>query len=310
MSTHSSMKIYILSPRVREEHTYSLHQLCSHINALRSEAYIFYGPNPEQTYTNLYPEIPRVKVHPVNMIEDSAENLFIVSDPSQVAPLYTQCKNIRYAIWWLHPSLSYPLEHILLQDIPIIHLFPTMYTYYTVRPLLAVGSKVFFLGDSIEDRFIVFSPEEFLDSKENVVVYHGKIDQMTSFICENTGISCIDVSSLTAEQRREVYKRAKVFANFGYHLGKSLYMREAAACGCIIITHRSGAANCKEDIPIEEKIGFDTEIVPLLSDIFQNFQTYYIKQDDFRLGIRGEKTEAIVKTQLFLENVGCVSQPT
>jgi len=47
------------------------------------------------------------------------------------------------------------------------------------------------------------------------------------------------------------------------NLGKDRFMREAAVSGCVVVTHKSGAAGYKEDVPIDEKVGFDTEM-PLI----------------------------------------------
>lgn len=299
------MKIYLLCPYIKNNRTYSIHQLCSYINALGREGYILYVPNPENQFNSLYPEIPRVKIHPVGMIDDKPENMIITLDMYQIASIRNQCKNIRIAVWWLTGSVVSDLEQVFqqLQGISIIHLFPTYFSYVTVRPLLPVGTKVFFIGDNVEDAFIVSSPDISKLQKENLVAYAGTMDQMSAVLCENANIHCVDVSMLCIEDRVEIYKKAKVFTNFGYYLGKDRFMREAAVSGCVVVTHKSGAAGCKEDTPIDEKIGFDTEAPVMIANIFNNFEKYYMKQDGLRSLVKAEKTDNIINTQLFLENI-------
>lgn len=299
------MKIYLLSPLVKNNRSYSIHQLCSYINALGREGYILYAPNPNNEFNSIYPDMPRVKIHPIGMLADDSKNMIILPDISLVPLIRSQCKNIRIAIWWVGSNIVSDLENIFneLQGTTLIHIFPTYFSYVTVRPLLPIGTKVFFIGDNVDDTFIVSNPDIYKLQKENLVAYSGTMDNMSRLLCENSNIKCVDVSMLRKEDRIEVYKKAKVFTNFGYYLGKDRFMREAASSGCVIVTHKSGAAGYKEDIPIEEKVGFDTDAPVMIANIFNDFETYYIKQEPLRAIIKSEKTENIIKTQMFLENI-------
>lgn len=304
-ATILSMKIYLLCPYVKNNRSYSIHQLCSYINALGREGYILYAPNPDNQFLNLYPEIPRVKIQPVVTVEDIPENMLIVPDIYHVSTIRNQCKSIRYAVWWLSGSVVSDLEQVFtqLQGVSMVHLFPTYFAYVTIRPLLPVGTKVFFLGDNVADEFIVSTPDISKMEKQDLVAYSGSMDQMSALLCEAANIKCVDVSMLRIEDRISVYQKAKVFTNFGYYLGKDRFMREAAVSGCVVVTHKSGAAGYKEDVPIDEKVGFDTEVPLMIANIFNNFESYYVKQDGLRSMVKSEKTDNIVKTQLFLETI-------
>jgi hypothetical protein len=302
---NNTMKIYIVSCRERSSETYSLHQLCSYINALKKEAYMYYDPNEKGDFQNVYPFLSRIKVHPHDTVHDVEENLILVTDVADIRKYRQTFKKIRIAIWWLSTSVSdlYDLFQRISEE-KVIHLLPTYYSYITIRPLLPSHSKVFFLGDNIHDSFIVEHKTPLAQERGNCVAYYGHRDIITENICIMNQIPCINIQHLSMEERKEVYRSCKVFANFRYHTGKDIFCREAALSGCVVLSHKCGASGFKEDVDIEEKVVYDHEIPTLMWDIFKDFQKYYEKQEEYRTVIRKEKTEAIIKTELFLENIG------
>ena len=94
---------------------------------------------------------------------------------------------------------------------------------------------------------------------------------------------------------QELFKKSKVYIDFGYHPGKDRIPREAAVNDCCIITNREGSAKNNIDIPIFDKYKFSepikdqTKIFELISDIFANYKLLHLKKI-----LTHEMTEIIV----------------
>ncbi|MEY4278065.1 MAG: hypothetical protein RL377_69, partial [Bacteroidota bacterium] len=93
-----------------------------------------------------------------------------------------------------------------------------------------------------------------------------------------------------------MYRRAKLYVDFGTHPGKDRIPREAVIHQCCLLTNKKGSANYYEDVPILEayKIN-DAELdIDNLStrvrDIFENYNSHNEHFENYRNIIRGEKT--------------------
>ena len=89
--------------------------------------------------------------------------------------------------------------------------------------------------------------------------------------------------------------KSKVYIDFGHHPGKDRFPREAASCGCCIITGMKGAAKYYEDVSIPAEFKFESnkkEIANIISKIeecFNNFDSESLKFDDYRKKIKLEE---------------------
>lgn len=91
---------------------------------------------------------------------------------------------------------------------------------------------------------------------------------------------------------------AKVYVDFGNHPGKDRIPREAAACGCCVLTNRKGSAAYQEDVGIPEhyKINGTEEVDDILEKIYSLIDCYDEKKEEFseyRLTVYGEKEKFV-----------------
>lgn len=99
---------------------------------------------------------------------------------------------------------------------------------------------------------------------------------------------------------------AKVYVDFGAHPGKDRIPREAASCGCCVITNKKGSAAFWEDVPVLEAYKFSNvssqydKIANLLKDICADFKKHSINFDVYRQFIKeeGKKFTNDVKNML------------
>jgi hypothetical protein len=71
---------------------------------------------------------------------------------------------------------------------------------------------------------------------------------------------------MTKEQIKKQLQSSKIYIDFGNHPGKDRFPREAAICGCCILTGKSGAAENDVDISIPSRYKFDDTIesIPII----------------------------------------------
>ena len=97
-------------------------------------------------------------------------------------------------------------------------------------------------------------------------------------------IKWIPLINLTNYQVRELLMTSKVYVDFGNHPGKDRFPREAAICGCCVITGKRGSAKFERDVLIEEKYKFvdskesGKDIIKCIKNCFNNFEN---SQEEF-----------------------------
>ena len=107
----------------------------------------------------------------------------------------------------------------------------------------------------------------------------------------------VPIQNLTTWQVKELLLQSKVYIDFGNHPGKDRFPREAAMCGCIVITGRRGSAKFYNDVPIDDKFKFKDskknieKIVTKVRECLDNYDTQIKEFHDYRKYIRNEKEQ-------------------
>ena len=105
---------------------------------------------------------------------------------------------------------------------------------------------------------------------------------------------------------------AKGDIDFGNHPGKDRIPREAAICGCCVITNREGSAAYWQDVPILDQYKFSdikqqhTQIVELIKDICLNYDKHIDNFKEYRayIGEERERFTADVKKMIInIQNI-------
>lgn len=101
---------------------------------------------------------------------------------------------------------------------------------------------------------------------------------------------------------------AKLYVDFGRHPGKDRIPREAASCGCMVVTNREGSAAYDGDVPIpnEYKLAepFDYDMInELLKKFISEYETRFSDFDNYREIIKGEKAKFSDDVGLFINRV-------
>jgi hypothetical protein len=241
--------------------------------------------------------------------------------PEVEIPYLKPYKNYRIAIWWLSidnalspvrlalaKSWTYRLYNGILAQLLKIGtisnykrlqlLYPLISTklglqgydhfcqsYYAFEFFNGILPRRSLLGDFTDLPLDGF--KEPTPYKENQVLYNPKkgYEIMEWFIQQFPEIEWIPIQNMTKEEVTALMVNSKVYVDFGNHPGKDRIPREAALCGCIVLTNREGSAAFSEDVGLPDKYKFDkplaehAKIVALIRDIFLNYPnqqlTYY-----------------------------------
>lgn len=139
--------------------------------------------------------------------------------------------------------------------------------------------------------------------RDNVVLYNPAkgLEFTREIIAAMPDVDFLPLTGLSRNMVIEAMRHSKLYIDFGDHPGKDRMPREAAMCGCCVITGLNGSAAYREDvtIPREYKIERTEGNIPaIIEKIKYVLDTFPI--DDFepyREAIRGEKNR-------FREGVG------
>lgn len=135
------------------------------------------------------------------------------------------------------------------------------------------------VSDYINEIYLNNKPD--LESKEDIVVYNPKKGyKFTSKIIKKMpDIKWIPIQNMTNEQVLDVLNKSKLYIDFGNHPGKDRFPREAAMCGCCLITGKRGAAVNDVDISIPSKYKFAdkdkliNDICDMIKYILSNYES-------------------------------------
>lgn len=162
------------------------------------------------------------------------------------------------------------------QYLGVHHFYQSQYAYWF---LINHGAQYTYpLFDYINRDYI--NDNLTFENRKDVVLYNPKkgIEITQKLIEENPNIEFIPLQGMNREQLKELMTQSKIYIDFGHHPGKDKFPREAASCGCVIITSFEGSAQFFNDVTIDPKYKFDNTIdgvSDLIKDIFVNYEDHF-----------------------------------
>ncbi len=305
-----------------------LHQLCAILNQKGFHAFMFYREKlkKSQIYEKPVPErFLHYNTPFIAEIEDSKENLLIV--PETITRPLIEYKNIQKCEWWLaannyfwimeinsHKYLTFayhclqfllgkptPLSFNTIKKQNVIHIAQC---WYIVSHLRSKGlHNVAYLSDYLgEEHFEHSGGQHSLfaaDMREDIILYNpNRNTKYVKHIKEAfPDFEFIAIENMTPQQVIALMKKAKIYADFGAHPGKDRLPREAAMCGCCILTSTLGSADFYDDVPISHEFKFERKrknikhIAEKIKYIFENYEGEREKFNQYRDFIRNEKKQ-------------------
>lgn len=138
--------------------------------------------------------------------------------------------------------------------------------------------------------------------KENIVLYNPKkgYEYTRKLIEADSSIKWVPLINMTRDEMKNTMHKAKVYVDFGNHPGKDRIPREAALCGCCIITGTRGAAGNDVDIMIPSHFKFDERKTDI-KEIISTIHNLFVKYDILKKELESYRNK-ILKEKLAFEN--------
>lgn len=261
-------------------------------------------------------------------IEDQAENIVVV--PEVFAFKVKQIHKAKVILWWLSIdnyyynfsgsiwdtwkfNKSFALKYLIKKLIGKVkndnysiakissnkRIINAYQSEYAKQFLSSKGvTNLVALKDYINEDYVY--SDNLTDGKEDLIIYNPKKGfEFTKKLIEAAPkFNWVPIQNMNREQVRDLMNKAKVYIDFGNHPGKDRMPREAAMCGCCIITGKNGSANYFEDVAIDEtkyKFEQNKKNIPVIIDtirtLFDNYKERINDYDSYRNKICGEKAE-------------------
>lgn len=299
------MKYFIYCPsKLATGGTELLHQLCYSLSQKGIENYMVYTGTPTATPTA--ERFLKYNVKYVTEYVDSSDSILVLPE-TQIHNI-DLCQKGIVLIWWLSIDNYWTTYNI--KDVTgdvfqfakrnnVFHFVQSQYAKDYLMNTLGIHT-CYFLQDYINDDIISQGLHKApLTERENFVLYNPKkgypniINLITN---SRLDIKWIPIQNMTPSEVSELMCHSKVYIDFGHHPGKDRIPREAAICGCNIITNRLGSAKFYEDVSIPEQYKIeDMEnvdyILNQIYDLIDNYQERNKLYHTYRYNIFKEKEE-------------------
>ena len=312
-------KIYIMAPaNTASGGPLLLHQLCYNLRKRNIDAYMVYiniGNNePIHAFYKKF-NLPYVLTKD---IINKNENILITCETITDIIYNEQVSCLRKVIWWLSVDFflndykftshlnsinilktKFIRKYNFDKNIEIIHF---VQSYYARKFLMLNGIKnelIYDLSDYLDPIFTENLELSLNTTKKNIVVFNPKkgfeyTSKLIDLASKKHEIEWIPIINMTPEQVNDTLRSAKVYIDFGNHPGKDRIPREAAMCGCCIITGKMGSAQFFEDVSINEEYKFEDidenlyDVLDKIKYIFNNYNTEIEKFKQYRKKIMHE----------------------
>lgn len=337
MNKETYKKVYIFCPaNYTTGGPETLHYICDIINNNGGDAYMFYnkkGSVVPKPYT-----IYNVKV--ADKIEDSSENLFVVSEP--YTDLLFKYKKVKKAIvflsveYYIKSKSKFVINNFLKERklpkffYPLVYLYAKMRKWNMNTKFVNLTSDEYLLScnGQVNKKFLVelgVNPDkiayvcgplnkEFLEeakveaTKENVIAYNPKKGyEYTKLIIEKynelyNDAKFIPIQNMTPAEVHDLLRSAKLYIDFGNHPGPERIPREAVVSGCNIITSRNGSANFYEDVPIKDEYKFDCNNLNV-DEVCRCMNKLIVNYEEHKTDFDVFREKVFNQPEIFKENV-------
>lgn len=288
-------KIIVLCPgSVKTGGPEALHQL---VHAVRinspCEAYIcYYGDRNEKIikhYKSLYK---------VDEIELTGIKGNVLVFPEIVDPRYAVSLGADHNwAWWLSVNREYPAKYY----IGIGNLCQSEYAASIIRLL---KGKPLLLTDYLSSFHHQESHKKI--SKKDIIVYGPKSVFVALLLqIHDPRLPLKPVIGKNKNQTTELFSRAKIYIDFGWHQGRDRMPREAALYDCIVVTNRLGAANNDIDCPIKEEYKLDMNniagVTSCLRKYLKEYETRVLDFIPYKDWIKSQEQQFFEEVKIFAQ---------
>ncbi len=324
-------KLQIVSPAgAQSGGPESLHNLASLAKRLGFDVEMVYFPYREGH------QLPDRYVHyqvPVSTLKDESDVAVIF--PEVYCMQAFKLKNAKPLLWWLSVDFFERIKYHSFRD-KVRYVLMALRGERPLRGVKALkgithitkaaydrafleknGIKGMQLAGPISSFYLQPHSAGLMEQKQNIILYSPRRDTKVApaLMAHFPEYKFVPLSGLSEDGLRNIYRSSKLYIDFGNHPGKERMPREAAACGCCVITGLLGSAANDVDVPIPSRFKLDVndprffeQFKSVVSEVFENFPQVSAEFDSYRREIfedpaQQEKDFLKIAEELRLEKV-------
>lgn len=302
------MIVYLVSPaNMATGGTELLHQFSQCLTEMNIENYMVY-PDRDEIKCPTPDTFLKYGVKYVTHYVDTPDSVLVLTETQ--LHLINECVQGTAVAWWLSVDnyLDVYRDHFDSEELDIfglkgrknaIHFVQSNYAKDFVENTMDLG-ECFFLKDYINDQIIdVANANGNALDRQDICLYNpkkGKEDIMPVIEATKDSIQWIPLIGMKPDEMAQAMCSAKAYIDFGKHPGKDRIPREAAVCGCLIMTNKKGSAAYQGDVNIPMDCKFDDTsnvqaVAEKIKDMLANYDERIQEYEPYRQQIRGEKEE-------------------
>ena len=288
------------------------HQMCNTLVRLGHNARMYYNQSNKLEPCDVsacarYLKYNTEHAKSMSEVEDGSSIVIFNEAATYWIPIINNCRKV---LWWMRVD-NY-IINTQERDLDIIrnqielHLVQSAYAYHYVTERVGISKdKVMYVSDYIGDIYRIKLPEI---QRQNIVLYNPKkgLEVLRPIIEKTSWVKWVPLIGLSEEDMTAYMHISKIYIDFGNHPGKDRIPREAAMCGCCVITNKRGSAAYYEDVPIPDRYKFEAEndidnIQECIRHICDNFYDAQCDYDEYRRSISREKENFYEDVKKFAE---------
>ena len=288
------MDIYIYTPQGFETGGIELlHQLCHELNnyedinayiwneksVVISETYKQYGNSGVVTEC---PPKGSVLIFPESWVRKANE------------PRYKDYQKVIYFMSVFYYEANIPKDQYMVFPENTIFLSQSWYAYWWLQ---GKGIESIYVTDYLNDEYM---NADLSKPRKRQIVFNPKkgLEVTKRIMAELPDEKFIPIENMTVAEIKSLMEESMLYIDFGNHPGKDRIPREAAMCGCCVITNREGSAAYYEDVSIPNEYRIDMtcensldEAVRMIEYCLNHYDDYLLSADfmEYRFRIIDEK---------------------
>ena len=288
------MDIYIYTPQGFETGGIELlHQLCHELNnyedinayiwneksVVISETYKQYGNSGVVTEC---PPKGSVLIFPESWVRKANE------------PRYKDYQKVIYFMSVFYYEANIPKDQYMVFPENTIFLSQSWYAYWWLQ---GKGIESIYVTDYLNDEYM---NADLSKPRKRQIVFNPKkgLEVTKRIMAELPDEKFIPIENMTVAEIKSLMEETMLYIDFGNHPGKDRIPREAAMCGCCVITNREGSAASSEDVSIPNEYRIDMtcensldEAVRMIEYCLNHYDDYLLSADfmEYRFRIIDEK---------------------
>ena len=176
---------------------------------------------------------------------------------SKIISVFNRITSYRFGFFTYHDYLKvfYKMFNIKKQkevSQASFHLAQSLYAYNFLKKKLK----------NVETLYDYQSPKKLkninykITKKSNLICYSHKSNIFINLIKSHYDAKFIELKNFSSKDIIKIFKKSKIYIDFGYHPGKDRMPREAVLFDNCIISNLKGSAKNDKDIPISKEFKF------------------------------------------------------